>query len=151
MNRTPTTSRKQRARVLPIAAMSMALVAFAWAQPTAAQADAGHERTFRRKTTAGQELRVFTYTEHRLDCSQGPQPVIRIVTPPSHGQASIRQGSIVSGPSRFSPIDCSGHTYVGQGVWYVPDPSFTGSDRFDYEVSLGGGVAHDTAEVEVRP
>jgi hypothetical protein len=123
----------------------------AFSQASHAQNDVERERTLRRTTTVGQEVRVFTYTEHRSDCSQGPQPSVKVLTPPAHGQVAIRYASVVQGRSRFGAVDCSGLTLMGQAIWYLPDAAFTGTDSFDYEVGQGNGVAHDTAKVEVKP
>ena len=120
-------------------------------QASHAQNAIERERTLRRTTTIGQEVRVFTYTEHRSDCSQGPQPSVKVLEPPAHGQVDIRQASVVQGRSRFGAVDCSGRTLLGQAIWYQPDASFTGTDSFDYEVQQGNGVVHDTAKVEVKP
>ena len=133
------------ARFVPVAMTALIVLS----HPSHAQSE--RERTLNRVTTKGQEVRVFTYTEHRSDCSQGPQPSVKVLTAPAHGEVAIRQASVVAGPSRFGAIDCSGRRFVGQAIWYLPNGTFTGNDRFDYEVSQGNGVAHDTAVVEVKP
>lgn len=136
------------ARVLSALLAALALAPMAHAQNPK---DTPQERTWRRSTTAGQEVRIFTYVQHRSDCSQGPDPRITIRTPPAHGTATVRPGTITIGPSRFGATDCSGRSLSGLGVWFVPEPGFRGTEQFDYEVQFTNGVAHDTAMVDVRP
>ena len=109
------------------------------------------ERTVHRNTLGGREVHILTYTKHHRDCGQGSQPIVTILTQPAHGSVSVRTNSVVAGHSRFSSPDCSGQTYEGQGIWYVPAAGFSGSDKFDYTVDLGNGIAHDTAIINVTP
>lgn len=129
-----------------LAALTLTLAPMAHAQKEAPQ-----ERTWRRSTTTGQEVRIFTYVQHRSDCTQGPDPRITIRTPPAHGSATVRAGTVTIGPSRFGATDCSGRVLSGLGVWFVPEPGFSGADQFDYEVQFTNGVAQDTAMVDVKP
>ncbi|QRY33289.1 MULTISPECIES: Ig-like domain-containing protein [unclassified Variovorax] len=127
------------------------LAALALCTVAHAQKGTPREHTWQRSTTAGQEVRIFTYVQQRSDCSQGPDPVVTIRTKPAHGTVSVRPGSVTVGPPRFGAVDCSGRTLSGQGIWFVPEPGFSGTDQFDYEVQFTNGVAHDTAMVEVKP
>ncbi|MEO6972872.1 MAG: Ig-like domain-containing protein [Rhodoferax sp.] len=105
----------------------------------------------RRDTVAGREVRIFTYAEHHRDCGQSSLPIVTILTQPAHGSVSVRKNSVVAGRSRFGAPDCSGQTYEGQGIWYLPAAGFSGPDQFDYTVDLGNGIAHDTAIINVAP
>lgn len=127
-----------------LAALALPVVAHA-------QKSTPQEHTWRRSTTAGQEVRIFTYVQHRSDCTQGPDPAITIHTKPAHGTATVRPGTVTIGPSRFGAVDCSGRSLSGLGIWFVPEAGFSGTDQFDYEVQFTNGVAHDTAMVEVKP
>lgn len=133
-------------------ALTFALfAALAFTSVAHAQNDGVKERTFRRSTTAGQEVRIFTYVQHRSDCTQGPDPGITILTKPAHGTASVRADTAVIGPSRFGAVDCSGRSLSGLGVWFTPEPGFAGTDQFEYQVQVSNGMAHDTAIVRVKP
>lgn len=127
------------------------LTAFALSPAVHAQKNTPQERTWRRNTQAGQEVRIFTYVQHRSDCSQGPDPRITLRTPPAHGTTAVRPDTVAIGPSRFGATDCSGRLLSGLGIWFVPEPGFSGSDQFDYDVQFTNGVAHDTAMIEVKP
>jgi len=39
------------------------------------------------KAAAGRDARVGVYTDIKPDCTSGPLPAIRLVTPPAHGAA----------------------------------------------------------------
>ena len=107
-------------------------------------------RTIRRTGASGQEIRVFTYTPHRSDCSATGDAQISVAVNPAHGTVTVRPGSVVAGPSQFGAVDCSGRTLAGTGVWYLPQPGFRGSDRFEYDVTTSNGRSHDTAIIEVQ-
>jgi len=107
-------------------------------------------QTLRRSTMAGQEVRIYTYTQHHTDCSPAGDPVITLRTKPAHGVATIRASTVTTGPPRFGATNCTGKVLPGLGVFYTPAPGFRGTDQFDYDVTLTNGAAHDTAVVEVK-
>ena len=132
-------------------AWTLALLIGALAPVVHAQDDGGKQQTFKRRTTAGQEVRIATYIQHRSDCSPSPSPVITVTGNPAHGTTSLRPGSVVAGPSRFGAPDCSGRSLPGMALWFTPEPGFTGSDRVEYTVQFSNGTAHDTGIVDVKP
>jgi hypothetical protein len=117
----------------------------AWAQNVMPR-----EQTFNRSVRAGQELRVFTYARWHRNCSPLEMPRIVVRTQPAHGTVSLRAGPTTVSFIRAGEPDCTGHTYQGMGVWYLPAPGFTGTDKFDWDVIGSGNASHDTAVVEVR-
>jgi hypothetical protein len=69
---------------------------------------------------------------------------------PAHGSISLRPGPTTVTFVREGEADCTGKTYMGLGVWYVPSPGFRGVDQFDWDVIDSSSTSHDTAIVEVR-
>jgi hypothetical protein len=127
---------------------SLVLVAFAI--PVCGQTNMPREHTFQRSVETGQELHVFTYTEWHRDCAPMDPPRIVLRASPAHGTASLRPGPTTVTFVREGEADCTGKTYQGLGVWYVPAAGFRGIDQFDWDVIGSGRPSHDTAIVEVK-
>jgi hypothetical protein len=129
-----------------LASLALVLVASAaWGEKVLLR-----DATFQRSVLAGQELRVFTYAHWHRDCSPELPPQIVLRTLPAHGTASLRPGPSTVAFIREGQPDCTGRTYQGLGVWYVPAPGFRGVDTFDWDVLDVRGTSHDTAVVEVK-
>jgi hypothetical protein len=79
-----------------------------------------------------------------------PPPGIEILTSPAHGTASLRPGPSTVRNIREGEPDCTGHVFLGLAVWYVPEPGFRGTDRFDYLIVGLSALSHDTVIVEVK-
>ncbi len=122
--------------------------------PAFAQSGAPHvmprEQIFRRSILAGQDLRVFTYARWHRDCSSQPPPEIVLRTRPSHGTVTLRPGSSTVTNIREGSPDCTGNTYPGLSVWYLPSPGFRGVDQFDWDVVDTTTPSRDSAIVEVK-
>ncbi len=108
------------------------------------------ERTMHVATQAGQELHVFTYASWHRDCSPEGPPQIVIHMQPAHGDILLRPAPSTVSVIREGAPDCTGRTYPGIGVWYVPAPGFRGADQFDYSVVKPNSSSHDTVVVVVR-
>ncbi len=108
------------------------------------------ERNMHMATRAGQELHVFTYSAWRRDCSPEAPPQIVIRTQPAHGSVVFRPGQSTVSVIREGAPNCTGQTYPGVGVWYVPAPGFHGADQFDYNVVNPNSLSHDTVVVDVH-
>jgi len=108
------------------------------------------EQTFRNSVPAGEDLRVFTYARWHRDCSPESPPQIVLRTQPAHGTVTLRPGPSTITNIRDGMPDCTGRTYQGLGVWYLPLPGFRGVDQFDWDVIGTQNVSHDTAIVEVK-
>ena len=78
---------------------------------------------------------MFTYAAWHRDCSPEAPPQIVIRTQPAHGSVLLRPGQSTVSVIREGAPNCTGHTYPGIGVWYVPAPGFRGADQFDYNGS----------------
>ncbi len=108
------------------------------------------EQTFRRSAMAGTELRVFTYARWHDDCSPDAVPQVVLRTKPAHGTVTVRPGNSTVANVRAGSPDCTGRTYQGTAVWYLPSPGFVGVDQFDWDVTDSKATSHDTAIVEVK-
>ena len=81
---------------------------------------------------AGKQHRLGVYGNVQKDCTSGPQPTVRVVTPPKHGELNVRSGKLKAGRiSRCPKLEAT-----AQEVFYKPDPSYKGAD----EVSSPGSV-----------
>jgi hypothetical protein len=141
------------ARYCPPAAALAALVAggIAALPPAAAQNFVPRERTLRRTTEAGTELRVYGYTRMESGCRPGEPPHIVLLHPPAHGTAATRPGpSTIREVREGTSAACVGMTVPGIHVWYTPAPGYHGTDQFDWNVISPAGTFHDTAVIEVR-
>jgi hypothetical protein len=108
------------------------------------------EQTFQRSVLAGHDLRVFTYARWHRDCSPDAPPQIALRTQPAHGTVTLRPGPSTVTNIREGAADCTGNTYQGLSIWYLPSPGFRGIDQFDWDVTDSKTTSHDTAVVEVK-
>src|SRR5271154_5204596 len=46
------------------------------------------------KAAPGKDLRVGVYSDIRPDCTSGPLPAIRLVSPPAHGAVNVKRGML---------------------------------------------------------
>ncbi len=105
---------------------------------TSAQAQDYLKTTLQSRTTAGREVRVFTYATWTGDCVSSGTPTITVTVPPGHGTASVRPGNATITVQSRNSSDCLGKTVAGTGIWYQPAAGFRGADRFEYTVSTPG-------------
>lgn len=130
--------------------LTLLILAVAAAPSAHAQRTVPRDRSFRMTAQAGQELRVGTFASWSRDCSAEPAPQIIVGTPPAHGTLSIRPGHSTVSIIRQGAADCTGRSYPGTSVWYLPAPGFRGEDRFDYTVQNVRTSGHDRVTVEVQ-
>jgi hypothetical protein len=108
------------------------------------------EQTLDRSVQAGKELKIFTYARWNKSCEPQDPPGIEILNTPAHGKALLRPGSSTVRYIREGEPDCTGHVIPGLAVWYVPEPGFHGTDKFDYHVFGQSTISHDTVVVQVK-
>lgn len=89
----------------------------------------------------GTPLPLAVETPLNPDCSPGRPPETRVVTPPAHGEITVREGRLQRRDGACPPA-------LGYVVVYVPDADFTGDDTMAIEV-VGSDGAH-RLEFEVR-
>jgi len=75
------------------------------------------------------------FTTLRQDCTAGPLPVVRLVTPPTHGNVTMKQGRL-----RATNIkQCLGMEVPAFIAIYRSAKDFIGEDNFTLEVTGAGG------------
>jgi hypothetical protein len=96
---------------------------------------------------AGKRQRLGAYGNVQKDCTSGPLPAVRVLTPPKHGELEVRSGKLKAG--RISR--CPSLEPTAQGVFYKANPSYTGTDEVSYEVkSASGKVESHTVRITVK-
>ena len=100
---------------------------FAQAQQVAVQRDVS--------ATAGRDARFGIYTNLRSDCTPGPLPAIRLVTPPAHGTVTVKRGTLKA----TNLQQClAAELPVLIGLYHAV-ANFNGADEFELEVTYPAG------------
>ena len=111
----------------------------AWAQSNSAFRSA--------EAVAGKPERLGVYGNVQKDCTSGPLPTIRVVTPPKSGELNVRSGTLKAG--RITR--CPKLAPKAQGIFYKANPTFKGIDEVAYEVrSASGKVENHTVRITVK-
>ena len=82
--------------------LTVGLAAVAWAQepvpkqPSTSAPQAGQPSTVESevKARAGRDTRLQVFLNVRPDCTSGPLPTVRLVTPPANGTVTVRRGKL---------------------------------------------------------
>jgi hypothetical protein len=111
----------------------------AWAQSNSAFRSA--------EVVAGKPERLGVYGNVQKDCTSGPLPTIRVVTPPKNGELNVRSGKLKAGRiSRCPKLEAT-----AQGIFYKAKPAYKGADEVSYEVkSASGKVESHTVRITVK-
>jgi hypothetical protein len=83
----------------------------------------------------GSDVRVGIYTSIRQDCTSGPLPAIRLVTPPAHGTITVRRAMLKA--TNFK--QCLATDVPAFVAIYRAVQDFSGTDEFELEVNFSGG------------
>ncbi|MFC4173738.1 4-aminobutyrate aminotransferase [Microvirga sp. GCM10011540] len=96
---------------------------------------------------AGKPHRLGVYGNVQKDCTSGPLPTVRVVTPPKHGELNVRSGKLKAGRiSRCPKLEAT-----AQGIFYTASPTYKGVDEVSYEVkSASGKVENHTVRITVK-
>lgn len=112
--------------------------AFVLALAVAAAPPAGaQENKVYRSTDAvtGKTVRLGVYANVSKECTTGPLPEVKVVTPPKHGSLAVKTGNLKPGVvSR-----CPNLEVPAQGVFYQSNAKYTGADEVAYEVKHQNG------------
>ena len=111
--------------IWPVLVLAIASQAAIAAEPTPAPAPAPAPRELR--TAPGVPLVLGVETSSRPDCTLGRTPQTRVIVPPQHGTATLRQARVRAKGDR-----CPGAP--GYMVIYRSDPDFTGVDDLTLQV-----------------
>ena len=74
---------------------------------------------------AGKSERLGVYGNVQKDCTSGPLPTVRVVTPPKHGELNVRSGTLKVG--RITR--CPKLAPKAQGIFYKANPGYKGPTR----------------------
>jgi hypothetical protein len=127
-------------RLVPALACTLVLSA-----PAAlAQTNSAHRSA---DAVAGKSHRLGVYGNVQKDCTSGPLPTVRVVTPPKHGELNVRSGKLKAGRiSRCPKLEAT-----AQGIFYKASPTYKGADEVSYEVrSASGKVESHTVRITVK-
>lgn len=127
-------------RLAPALACALVLSAFA----VVAQTNSAHRSA---DVVAGKPHRLGVYGNVQKDCTSGPLPTVRVVTPPRHGELNVRSGKLKVGRiSRCPKLEAT-----AQGIFYKANPTYKGADEVSYEVrSASGKVESHTVRITVK-
>ncbi|WP_139165489.1 4-aminobutyrate aminotransferase [Microvirga guangxiensis] len=111
----------------------------AWAQSNSAFRSA--------EVVAGKQERLGVYGNVQKDCTSGPLPTIRVLTPPRNGELNVRNGKLKAGRiTRCPKLEAT-----AQGIFYKAKPAYKGTDEIAYEVrSASGKVESHTVKITVK-
>ncbi|WP_230532041.1 4-aminobutyrate aminotransferase [Microvirga roseola] len=99
------------------------------------------------EVVAGKSNRLGVYGNVQKDCTSGPLPTVRVLTPPKHGELNVRSGKLKAG--RITR--CPSLEATAQGVFYKANPTYKGTDEVSYEVkSASGKVETHTVRITVK-
>jgi hypothetical protein len=91
------------------------------------------ERTV--KVPSNKEIRVGVYVNLKPDCTSGPLPSIRLISPPEHGKVTVRQARV----NATNYKQCLAVQVPGFVAFYQSAPQFSGTDSISLEVKTPGG------------
>jgi hypothetical protein len=128
----------------PAAALVLACCLVLPGAAALAQTNSAHRST---DAIAGKSHRLGVYGNVQKDCTSGPLPTVRVVTPPKHGELNVRSGKLKAGRiSRCPKLEAT-----AQGVFYKPNSTYKGADEVSYEVkSASGKVESHTVKITVK-
>ena len=87
------------------------------------------------KAASGRAARVAVYTDIKPDCTSGPLPAIRLVTPPTHGAVNVKRGTLKA--TNFK--QCLATEVPAFVALYRGAAEFNGTDEFVLEITWLGG------------
>jgi hypothetical protein len=87
------------------------------------------------RATPGSDVRVGIYTSMKQDCTSGPLPAIRLVTPPVHGTITVKRATLKA--TNFK--QCLATDLPAFVAIYRAVQDFSGTDEFELEVNFSGG------------
>ena len=94
------------------------------------------ERVFRSIEAApGREVGLALIGNVSKECTPGPKPEVKIVTPPKSGTLAIRSGK--TKPGRLAR--CPNLEVPAEGIFYTANPRFSGTDEVVYSVTRADG------------
>ncbi len=102
------------------------------------------------KAAAGRDARVGVYTDIKQDCTSGPLPAIRLVTPPAHGAVNVKRGTLKATNIK----QCLATEVPAFVALYHGAAEFNGTDEFLLEITWPSGrkeLQHFRVDVSAHP
>ena len=100
--------------------------------------------------TPGKDIRVGIFADVKTDCTSGPLPAIKLLTPPAHGSLNVKRGML----KLTNYKQCLATEVPAFIAFYRAADGFSGGDNFVLEVTLTGGrkqLEHYTVDVSATP
>ena len=85
--------------------------------------------------TPNTNINAGIFATVRNNCTSGPLPAVRLVTPPAHGQVTVKQGRLRATNLK----QCLAMELPAFIAFYRPAADFIGQDDFVLEVTSAGG------------
>jgi hypothetical protein len=89
------------------------------------------------KGTSNANINAGIFASIRRDCTAGPLPVVRLLSPPAHGKVTVKQGRLRATNMK----QCLGMELPAFVAIYRSVPDFIGQDNFTLELIDVGGKA----------
>ena len=89
------------------------------------------------KGTSNANINAGIFASIRRDCTAGPLPVVRLLSPPAHGKVTVKQGRLRATNMK----QCLGMELPAFVAIYRSVPDFIGQDNFTLELIGVGGKA----------
>jgi hypothetical protein len=125
-------------------AVLMAAAPVLSAGPVLAQAPKVREHS----VASGKQVRLVMVPNLKKDCSLGPQPELKVTSPPKNG-ALIQRAGKVKTPATYR---CPNADANVQALFYESKAGFTGSDEVTVEIKgTDGNVSTQTIKLTVGP
>ena len=106
----------------------------------------------RRSVFTGNEMRMATFSVLNADCTSGPRPDVRIVTPPANG--TVHFDAVVAAvdrPAGDPRVQCNGKRADSVAIFYRARKGFVGEDAVVIEIDFKNGFTRRFAyAIDVR-
>jgi hypothetical protein len=89
---------------------------------------------------SGGESMIAGMNNVNLDCSSGPIPEVRVVSPPIHGSMRTARTIVVASQNTDNLARCNGKLVDAAGVYYKSTVGFVGVDTVTVDVDFRYGT-----------
>lgn len=110
-----------------IAALAIVLGPPAWAQSQSQPSNV--------TVQSGKEVRLSTHGVFKKDCTPGPVPEVKAITPPKNGSFVVKTATVKTSATSA----CANKEGPAQVVFYQSKDGFAGSDAVTYQVKTASG------------
>jgi hypothetical protein len=98
-------------------------------------------REYKKAAFSGNEVRLQNIYHVQSDCTSGPEPEARVVTPPKNGDVRVERKQVpVSFNKESARFHCNGKPVDAIVVLYKSKENVTGNDRVTLDVNFRDGV-----------